>query len=36
MMDAGAVPSVILGKRETCLIRIHKHYDAAIGVLATV
>ena len=31
MMEAGAVPSVIFGKREMCLIGMHKGYDAAIG-----
>lgn len=31
MMEEGAVPSVIFGKREICLTRMHKAYDAAIG-----
>ena len=31
MMEAGAVPSVIFGKREACLIGMHKGYDEAIG-----
>jgi nitrite reductase/ring-hydroxylating ferredoxin subunit len=31
MMEEGAVPSVIFGKREINLTRMHKHYDAAIG-----
>jgi phenylpropionate dioxygenase-like ring-hydroxylating dioxygenase large terminal subunit len=31
MMEAGAVPSVIFGRREMCLIGMHKGYDAAIG-----
>ena len=35
MMEAGAVPSVILGKRESALTGMHKMYDAAIGHDAT-
>jgi phenylpropionate dioxygenase-like ring-hydroxylating dioxygenase large terminal subunit len=31
MMEEGAVPSVLFGKREINLTRMHKHYDAAIG-----
>jgi phenylpropionate dioxygenase-like ring-hydroxylating dioxygenase large terminal subunit len=31
MMEEGAVPSVLFGKREICLTRMHKAYDAAIG-----
>jgi nitrite reductase/ring-hydroxylating ferredoxin subunit len=31
MMEAGAVSSVLFGKREICLTRMHKAYDAAIG-----
>ena len=31
MMEAGAVPSVLFGKREICLTRMHKAYDEAIG-----
>ena len=31
MMEAGAVPSVIFGKRESSLTGMHKNYDAAIG-----
>ena len=31
MMEAGAVDSVIFGKREACLTAMHKGYDAAIG-----
>ena len=31
MMEAGAVPSVLFGKREICLTRMHKAYDRAIG-----
>jgi nitrite reductase/ring-hydroxylating ferredoxin subunit len=31
MMESGAVPSVLFGKREICLTRMHKGYDAAIG-----
>ncbi|MDB5396840.1 MAG: aromatic ring-hydroxylating dioxygenase subunit alpha, partial [Rhodospirillales bacterium] len=31
MMEAGAVKSVIFGKREACLTGMHKGYDAAIG-----
>jgi nitrite reductase/ring-hydroxylating ferredoxin subunit len=31
MMEAGAVPSVIFGKRESSLTGMHKMYDAAIG-----
>jgi len=31
MMEAGAVPSVVFGKREICLTRMHKGYDEAIG-----
>jgi len=31
MMEAGAVPSVVFGKREACLTAMHKGYDAAIG-----
>jgi phenylpropionate dioxygenase-like ring-hydroxylating dioxygenase large terminal subunit len=31
MMEEGAVPSVIFGKREINLTRMHKAYDAAIG-----
>jgi phenylpropionate dioxygenase-like ring-hydroxylating dioxygenase large terminal subunit len=31
MMESGAVPSVIFGKREACLTGMHKGYDAVIG-----
>jgi phenylpropionate dioxygenase-like ring-hydroxylating dioxygenase large terminal subunit len=31
MMEAGAVTSVIFGKREACLTGMHKGYDEAIG-----
>ena len=31
MMEQGAAPSVLFGKREICLTRMHKAYDAAIG-----
>jgi nitrite reductase/ring-hydroxylating ferredoxin subunit len=31
MMEAGAVPSLLFGKREICLTRMHKAYDEAIG-----
>jgi hypothetical protein len=31
MMEAGAVPSVLFGKRESSLTGVHKNYDAAIG-----
>ena len=31
MMEAGAVPSVIFGRREQNLIRMHKNYDRLIG-----
>src|SRR5438309_1843549 len=31
MMEAGAVPSVLFGKRESCLTGMHKGYDEAIG-----
>jgi len=31
MMEAGAVKSVLFGKREACLTGMHKGYDAAIG-----
>jgi nitrite reductase/ring-hydroxylating ferredoxin subunit len=31
MMEAGAVPSVLFGKRESSLTGMHKNYDAAIG-----
>jgi hypothetical protein len=31
MMEEGAVPSILFGKREICLTRMHKAYDAAIG-----
>ena len=31
MMEAGAVPSVLFGRKEACLIGMHKGYDAAIG-----
>jgi carnitine monooxygenase subunit len=31
MMEAGAVPSVIFGKRESILTAMHKGYDEAIG-----
>ena len=31
MMEEGAVPSVLFGKREINLTRMHKHYDAVIG-----
>jgi phenylpropionate dioxygenase-like ring-hydroxylating dioxygenase large terminal subunit len=31
MMEEGAVPSVLFGKREINLTRMHKHYDALIG-----
>jgi phenylpropionate dioxygenase-like ring-hydroxylating dioxygenase large terminal subunit len=31
MMEEGAVPSVLFGKREINLTRMHKAYDAAIG-----
>jgi phenylpropionate dioxygenase-like ring-hydroxylating dioxygenase large terminal subunit len=30
-MEAGAVPSVVFGRREACLTAMHKGYDAAIG-----
>ncbi len=30
-MEAGAVPSVVFGKREACLTAMHKGYDEAIG-----
>ena len=35
MMEAGAVTSVIFGKREACLTGMHKGYDEAIGHDAT-
>jgi hypothetical protein len=31
MMEAGAVKSVLFGKREAALTGMHKGYDAAIG-----
>jgi hypothetical protein len=31
MMEAGAVPSVLFGRKEACIIGMHKGYDAAIG-----
>jgi phenylpropionate dioxygenase-like ring-hydroxylating dioxygenase large terminal subunit len=31
MMESGAVPSVVFGKRESSLTGMHKAYDAAIG-----
>ncbi|HLG88742.1 MAG TPA: aromatic ring-hydroxylating dioxygenase subunit alpha [Alphaproteobacteria bacterium] len=31
MMESGAVPSVIFGKREACLVGMHRGYDEAIG-----
>jgi nitrite reductase/ring-hydroxylating ferredoxin subunit len=31
MLEAGAVPSVLFGKREACLTAMHKAYDEAIG-----
>jgi hypothetical protein len=31
MMEAGAVPSIILGKREQNVLRMHKNYDRLIG-----
>jgi phenylpropionate dioxygenase-like ring-hydroxylating dioxygenase large terminal subunit len=31
MMEEGAVPSVLFGKREINLTRMHKHYDTVIG-----
>jgi len=31
MMEAGAVPSVIFGKREQNLVRMHKNYDRILG-----
>ena len=31
MMEAGAIKSVLFGRRETCLIGMHRGYDAAIG-----
>jgi len=31
MMEAGAVPSVIFGRRESALAGMHRQYDAAIG-----
>ena len=31
MMESGAVPSVIFGRREQNLIRMHKNYDLLIG-----
>jgi nitrite reductase/ring-hydroxylating ferredoxin subunit len=31
MMEAGAVKSVVFGRREACLTGMHKGYDAAIG-----
>jgi nitrite reductase/ring-hydroxylating ferredoxin subunit len=31
MMESGAVPSVIFGKREILLTRMHRSYDAAVG-----
>src|SRR5262249_54448243 len=31
MMEAGAVQSVVFGKREECLTIMHKGYDEAIG-----
>jgi nitrite reductase/ring-hydroxylating ferredoxin subunit len=31
MMEAGAVPSIILGKREQNVLRMHKNYDKLIG-----
>jgi hypothetical protein len=31
MMEAGAVPSVLFGRKEACIIGMHKGYDEAIG-----
>ena len=31
MMESGAVPSVLFGRKEACIIGMHKGYDAAIG-----
>ena len=31
MMEAGAVPSIILGRREQNVLRMHKNYDKLIG-----
>jgi hypothetical protein len=31
MMEAGAVPSIILGKREQNVLRMHINYDKLIG-----
>jgi len=31
MMESGAVPSIILGKREQNVLRMHKNYDRLIG-----
>ena len=31
MMEAGAVPSIVLGKREQNVLRMHKNYDKLIG-----
>jgi nitrite reductase/ring-hydroxylating ferredoxin subunit len=31
MMEAGAVPSIILGRREQNVLRMHKNYDRLIG-----
>ena len=31
MMEAGAVPSIILGRREQNVLRMHQNYDRLIG-----
>lgn len=31
MMENGAVPSIILGRREQNVLRIHQNYDRLIG-----
>jgi len=31
MMEAGAVPSIVFGKREQNVLRMHKNYDKLIG-----
>ena len=31
MMESGAVPSIILGRREQNVLRMHKNYDRLIG-----
>jgi hypothetical protein len=30
-MEAGAVPSIILGRREANLVRMHRNHDRLIG-----